>query len=246
MRVAVVGGGFVGRLAAWAVMQSGDAPTIIDKTASPFAPRGFVFLHQRCNLPLDEHVIRIGAQGDAQEYARKVYADPDYKTSFGLYNGLRVGYSPAEALRTLVDLQEGMVQVRNVGLWDEVLRLRDEYDRVIFTLPARNFLQGGWFFNNGWVDVEAADPRRPNYCVYNSNPEIPWHRAGTMFGTHFKEFATYMADCQLIKKVIPIDRGLPQYDNVLLTGRFATWSKQLVHESYEEVLRWLNPPTPSI
>ena len=244
MRIAVLGGGLVGRLAAWAAMQAGHSPTILDRMYDKIAkpPRGFVYLHENCDLPLEPQLVTVMSQGEDLGYKYKVYGDrgDTFTTSFGRYDGTRECFDPGELLSLLNGFQHGMVEERNFADRDEVLALREEYDRLVFTLPVNSFFGGHWPFIKASVGAWPlnAGERPVNTCVYNSNPEIPWNRAGIMFGWAFREFPTVLAGHQPIVKVMPGDPP-PEIENVLFTGRFGSWTKQLSHQSYREVLEWL-------
>ena len=249
MKIAVLGGGLVGRLAGWAAMQTGHVPTIMDRMYDKLAkpPRGFVYLHENCDLPLKPQLVTVIEQGTAEEYAKKVYlggpaAPTAAEVSFGKFGGTRECFEPAELLGILNGLQHGMVEERNFADFDDVLNLRYEYDRLVFTLPINSFVKGDWPLRKGSVGAWPLDPgeeNMTNFCIYNSNPEIPWYRSGAMFGWAFREFPTVIPGHQPIVKVILGDFP-PKIENVLFTGRFGSWTKQLSHESYREVLDWLS------
>lgn len=244
MKIAVIGGGLVGRLAAWAVMQSGHSPVIFDRMDTAVTPRGFVFLHDPCGLPMKAETIHILEQGTAEAYAEKVYDGrlTGKQVSFGKYAGVREGYQPAEALAMLNGLQHGMVKDRNFENWDEILELRENFERVIFTLPINRFFEGRWLSRRGSVASFKLDEGEvlKNFCVYNSNPDIPWHRAGSMFGYAFYEYPVVISGHQPIVKVQPGGSLLPSVERVLFTGRFGRWNKDILsHHAYEQVLEWL-------
>lgn len=244
MRVAIVGGGLVGRLAAWATMQCGHSPTLFDRMYEKVAkaPRGFVYLHEDCDLPLRAQQVTVIKQGNQLDYAKKVYGDPCHDVSFGKYDGVLECYEPAELLSILNGLQHGMVQERNFADIDDVLSLKEDYERLVFTLPISSFVKGNWPFVKGSVGAWPLNQGEnlQNFCVYNSNLEIPWYRSGALFGWAFREFPTVISGHQPIIKVMAGGDELPKIKNVLFTGRFGAWRKnQLSHNSYREVLGWL-------
>ena len=242
MKVAIIGGGLVGRLAGWAAMQAGHTPTIFDRMAEAVTPRGFVYLHTTCDLPLTPqriHVVETG--GNSYQYADKVYGNSSHEVSFGKYTGVHEGYNPAELLNILNGLQHGMVKDMNFENIVEILNLRQDYDRLIVTLPAnRLFPKMNFPSIKGSVGVFPLDAGEvlKNFCIYSADPGIPWYRAGSMFGFAFREFPYVVPGHRVIIKVVPGDI-VPEHDDVLFTGRFGKWTKQLSHESHEEVLDWL-------
>ena len=250
MKVAVVGGGLVGRLAAWAAMLSGHTPTIFDRMATAVAPRGFVFLHEPCSLPLTPQAITVIMSGPLGEKGRRAYAKKVYdnveladQVSFEKYKGTVLGYDPAEALSILNGLQHGMVQDVNFETLDEVKLLLETHERVVFTLPINKFVPGIWLSKRGSVGVYPLDAgeKLRNFCVYSSDPNIPWCRAGAMFGFAFREFSYVVPGHRVIEKVVegPRPQVVPHHA-ILFTGRFGKWTKQLAHESFEETLNWLS------
>ncbi|KKM05342.1 hypothetical protein LCGC14_1755140 [marine sediment metagenome] len=243
MRVAIIGGGLVGRLAAWATMQAGHTPTIFDRMPEAVTPRGFVYLHDSCGLPLTPQAIYvIETGGNTHDYALKVYGHPYHKVSFGKFSGQINGYEPAELLNILNGLQHGMVKDSNFKDIDEIMELRHDYDKLVVTLPANQlFPDLNLPSVKGSVGVFPLNTGEvlKNFCVYSADSDIPWYRSGSMFGYAFREFSTVIPGHRTIVKVVPGDE-VPQGKDTLFTGRFGKWTKQLSHESYEEVLKWLS------
>lgn len=243
MKVAIIGGGLVGRLAAWASMQTGHTPTIFDRMPEAVTPRGFVYLHDSCGLPLVPHTIYVvETGGSSADYAMKIYGNPDHEVSFGRFTGQMNGYEPAELLNILNGLQHGMIKDVNFKGIDEILLLRGEYDRVVMTLPANRFFPSLSFPSiKGSVGVFPLNEGEvlKNFCVYSADLGIPWYRSGSMFGYAFREFATVIPGHRTIIKVVLGDKP-PPFNDVLFTGRFGKWTKQLSHESHQEVLTWLS------
>lgn len=246
MKVAIIGGGLVGRVAAWGVMQAGHCPVIFDRMYEKVAktPRGFVYIHDRMFLPLKSYDIWVNEQGTKEEYCRKVYSDAilPYQTSFGKFTGKQIGHDPTELLGFLNGLQHGMVQDCNFETLDEVLEYRNDYERVVFTLPLANFVKEGNYPSvKGSVGTWKLDPGEDlsNYCVYNANEDIPWYRSGAMFGWAFREFPNVIPGHIPITKVVNGGKP-PDHDNVLFTGRFGKWNKTaLSSDSFYEVIDWL-------
>lgn len=245
MKVAIVGGGLVGRIAAWGVMQVGHCPVIYDQMYDKIAktPRGFVYEHSDLDLPLTPQKVWVTYQGTAEEYAKKVYNGvlTGDEVSFGKWFYTDQAYDPGDVLNWLNGLQHGMVVERGFEDMAEILELRETHDRVIFTLPLNRFVKGNFPSVRGSVGAWKVDPGEvlQNHCVYNSNPDIPWYRSGAMFGWAFREFSKPIINHQPIVKVMPGD-GPPEHENVLFTGRFGRWDKgELSHLTYDRVIKWL-------
>ena len=242
MKVAVVGGGMVGRIAAWGVMQAGHAPTIFDRTEYALVPRGFVYIHDNMDLPLTEQRIFVQLQGSATEYSKKVYGGklPIEEVSFAKFSGEQIGYDPAQMLGMLNGIQHGMREDRNFENFEEVKALFYEgYEKIIFTLPLNLFFKGNYPSVRGCVGTWPlnAGENLENWCVYNACEGIPWYRAGAMFGYAFREFPKKIAGHQPITKVIDGDPP-PEIVDVTFTGRFGAWRKKaLSHETYIDAIR---------
>mgnify|MGYP001580167453 CR=1 FL=1 len=242
MKVAVIGGGLVGRLATWAAMLNGHTPTIFDRIPEAIIPRGFVYLHDNCELPLTGQSISVITTGAEEGYSLKVYGNSNQSTSFkhyAIYDEV-VGYSPTECLNILNGVQHGMVKDVNFENLDEILTLRESYDRVIFTLPITMFCKGNFPSIKGSVGVYKLNEGEVlnNFCIYSGNLGIPWSRSGSMFGYAFREFPTVVAGHRVIIKVQPGDKP-PTHTSVLFTGRYGSWTKQLSTESFREVMNWV-------
>jgi hypothetical protein len=194
-------------------------------------------------LPLSQKLIEVINQGTKEEYAEKIYGDKTVNTSFAKYS-TEVIFDPSEALNILNGLQHRMVVDRTFTSWDNVIELmqRENYEKLIFTLPLNKFFRkynypyikgsvGSWKLNEGEV--------LENFCVYNSNPDIPWVRSGAMFGYAFREFPTDLTGHTPIIKVMDGD-PTPECEGVLFTGRYGKWDKSaLSDDTYWEVRNWL-------
>ena len=248
MKVAIVGGGLIGRLAAWATMVSGHTPYIFDRVPEAIIPRGFVYLHDNCGLPLTPqpiYVYNTGGEGveGQKAYAEKVYGDSEVPNSFGRFEGQTSGYDPAEALNILNGLQHGMVIDSNFKDMNEIVKLRETYERVIFTIPIKIFVPGVWNSRRGSVGVYKLNEGEvlKNFCVYSADPNIDWYRSGSMFGYAFREFAKVIPGHRIIEKVeTEGSNKAPVLERILFTGRFGSWTKQLSHESFAEATTWLS------
>jgi len=245
MKVAIIGGGLVGRVASWAVMQAGACPVIYDRMEHAITPRGFVYIHDPIDLPLTPSAVDVACQGNEIEYAQKVYGAGTEASvvSFGKFSGKQLCYDPAQLLGMLNGLQHGMRVDRNFEDLDEILALREEgFEKIIFTLPLNRFVKGNFPSIRGSVGTWPLNEGEVlnNWCVYNSSPDIPWYRSGAMYGYAFREFPKVIAGHQPIVKVLDGDSP-PEIPGVLFTGRFGRWSKRaLSHDTYYETLKWLS------
>jgi len=242
--VAIVGAGLVGRLAGWAAMLSGYKPTLIYRGPyGMYVPRGYVYLHEKCELPLVEHLLTVDNFGTAEGYAQKVYGDPSLPTSFW-DTGPRTIYHPAQALRLLEILQQGMTMRFDASGIKDITELleRGRFDKAIVTIPINQLFPGVNFrYVTGSVTSFPVEESTPNFCVYSGSPATSWNRAGTMFGVGFHEYPNALEGAFPITKIIKNTepRIVPDYDGVLFTGRYGKWTGQLAHESFKEVLEWL-------
>lgn len=240
-KVAILGGGYVGRIAAWACLNAGATPFIFDREQEAKAPTGFVYLHDRMDLPLRAESLEVSYLGTAEEYAMKLYGDPKHSNSFRNRLGSEeIIYSPKQALDLINGYTHSQVRLGELKPSNETVeQLLEGYDKVIWTLP-RTLLEPDLKYVVASVVTYPEEVRLPNHCVYSSDADIPWSRAGSMFGYAFYEFPRAVPGHRQVIKVIP--EKLPETSHqgrTLYTGRYGSWTKMLGHEVYDHVRDYL-------
>ena len=258
MRVAVLGAGPSGMVAAHASAQCGAYIDIFD--ANPDRSRrnsGVYFLHASCDLLLDKIIIKqtiLGAKLlDDEElgrvYSRKVYGDSDVAGVSILDAKTRnefVGFNAGQAVDRLWDLYGRRVQCKTINNLEDVLSLLDKYDKVISTIPAY-VLYPDLSYPMVKTHVKVGtSPDNEAFIFYNVNDHTPWYRCSALFGVFVQEYEYgYLPEragkyqYRMVRKVIGngIESGV---QDLLLAGRYGEWKKSvLTHHVYWKVLGWL-------
>jgi hypothetical protein len=262
MKIAVLGAGPSGMMAAHASSQYGHYVDILDWNPSQSRRNsGVYFLHDDCDLALDSHsfhqrVLGIGGMtynDIGQAYGEKVYGKRVGKVSVlsAIVEKEVRGYSAGQAINRLWDLYGNQIQNREIrrGMYD-VEDLLGVYDKVISTIPAYVLFPEKEFDSVAtWIKVGIAPPSE-HFIFYNLNPHCPWYRCSGMFGVFVQEYGFDFSppenwdDTQYQYRVVQkvIGEGIVSpFKNLLLTGRYGAWNKRiLTHNVYEEVLDWLS------
>lgn len=248
-RIAIFGAGPSGLAAAWAVIQTGNEPVIIDRVPAGVAiapSAGVFYLHDSLDLPLSWATVQIaGLGGDAVAYAAKVYGDESIQTSFPRRKQHETAYNAEQAFNYIRDIIRSAnfryIQAQIAGL-EELRSYAEGFDGAVSTLPLDALGVEGCRYRRAWVVVSEA-PRDEAYMLYNAHPAIPWYRAAAVFGRFTMEYLSPPDNDSAIplKKVVARDAPLPDLgENVLFAGRFGCWDKRiLAHDVYRDVLRWL-------
>lgn len=259
MKIAILGAGPSGMMAAHAASQCGHYVDIFD--ADPDRSRrnsGVYFLHDDCDLLLDRVEIKqivLGAKGRSPEqisdlYSLKVYGTSSISKKVSVLQArdtpIVVGYNSQQAITRLWDLYGKQVKTLKIENLNHALSLFETYEKVISTIPARILYPGKEYRSVGtWIKVGTA-PADEAFLFYNINPHCKWYRCSAMFGTFIQEYGIGFNpeprpgyDYKQVIKVIG-DGIRSDVDNLFLTGRYGAWNKKmLTHDAYYETLKWL-------
>ncbi|KKN86942.1 hypothetical protein LCGC14_0265050 [marine sediment metagenome] len=258
MRIAILGAGPSGMMAAHAASECGNYVDIFD--ADPNKSKrnaGVFFLHASCNLPLTPTSIQqrlLGAEGMlsrnvALAYGQKVYGIPSVKNSvLGPRQVPEIqGYNAGTAINMLWDLYGKQVQTKAIEDLHDIGELLREYDRVISTIPLHHLYSG--------LDYESATlwirggkaPDGEAWILYNINEHCDWYRCSAIWGTFTMEYRAGYIPVRRpeynyfeVTKVVG-RRNIPAHsERLLFTGRYGAWDKTiLTHMVYDRVLEWL-------
>lgn len=199
-KIAIIGAGPSGMMAAHAASQCGAYVDIFD--ADPSQSRrnsGVYFLHDECDLLLGQHTriyqTVLGIYGMSPEeigeaYGSKVYGQPIAKTSVleAAKHPTINGYNAGEAINRLWDLYGGQVSILKIESFEHLISLFDKYDKIISTIPA-NILFPDFEYESvqTWIKVGKA-PEEEAFLFYNINPHCSWYRCSGMFGIFIQEY----------------------------------------------------------
>lgn len=265
MRVAVLGAGPSGLLAAWAVVNAGHEPVIFDK--NPRKPdgstAGVYYLHEPCNLPLRSRAVAIHVSGGAdseerrRSYALKVYGDTSTEVSIPSYNSVQTAYDGMQAMDFCWDIVGKFVNQKDIVGWGpphsaSILGYAEDFQLVINTIPLNILIpEVFWKWEIATIYRSTA-PADESYMMYQANLQIPWYRASAIFGQFTLEYPGTYSDLPSsaesggkyvrVKKVVPSPDAMPEVpENVLLTGRYGAWDKnKLSHDAFYDVCDWFD------
>ena len=264
MKIAVLGAGPSGMMAAHAASEFGHHITILDKEPDKTRRNsGVFFLHDDCNLALDEVHLKqrvLGAFGKknaddiSRAYGVKVYGRALPKTSIisamRAENANVIGYNAEQAIDRLWDLYGSQVKPYEfLGSTLSEEALFNRYDKVISTIPAKLWYPSHAYSSvTTWIKIGTA-PKDEGFIFYNINPHSKWYRCSAMLGTFVQEYGAgfkphmaypYSYVFRTVTKVIGVDRPFPETNNLFLVGRYGAWDKScLTHNVYHRTLDWL-------
>lgn len=204
MKIAILGAGPSGMMAAHAASDRGHEIEIFDRDPDQSRKNsGIFFLHSPCNLPLRGRMLRqtvLGVEGmtstDAMAlaYGLKVYGEPVLKNSVlsAYVNKEVLIYNAGQALNFLWDMYGHFVTMRDIAGAVDVRTFLQKFDKVICTIPAPAVFSdcdGADFkYTELWIKASSAPPDE-FWAMYNVNPQIEWYRCSALFGQFTMEYA---------------------------------------------------------
>lgn len=239
MKVAILGCGPAGLMAAHAVAEAKHTPVIFSRRV-PSAIGGAQFLHEP--LPgitsdLPDGRVNFIKYGTDRGYSKKVYGDPYYKTSWWDYEeghrniwNLRKAYEKLwnRYEKNVVDLKLDHDTVTDI--------LAEKYQMVMSTIPAFALCgnpshvfdsQDVWIVY-GQAVAEGGEDR----IIYDGTTDFPWYRWSYIFGWKGVEYSHKVGNSQHIRK--PLTTNCDCHAEVVRLGRYGKWKKgELTHHAYE-------------
>jgi hypothetical protein len=246
MRVAILGCGPSGLLAAYAVELAGHQPTIFSRKVKSVMP-GAMYIHEPIpGLLVDQPVpIKYAKLGTKQGYAKKVYGDPDAPCSWDQFpEGIVPGYDMVAAYNALWNRYEPVIV--DMAIEPGFLanpKLMQHYDKVVSTIPAHVLCYGDCTFESRtvWIHKEHRDicEQLGDPCIIYNGQEQPYYRTSLLFGVGSTEYPNGgpPPPGRAVKGVKPIGTTCRCRPHIMRAGRFGTWQKGvLVHHVFKEVL----------
>ena len=242
-KVAIIGAGPAGLLAAYAVRNQGCEATI-------YAPEvreaflGAQVLH-RCIPGLTsifaDGMAHIAKWGQEPIYRTKVYGsvDLDGPTSWDEYNDMLRIWNLTDANRTLLGRLRDRIVIRRVVPRDIVM-IGKEFDAIINTAPAQVFCTYPGLHAFPSVQVRltegAQDGVQHNQIVYNGTRADRWYRSSRLFGFGSTEWPgdTPIVGGTLVHKPLWTDCDCHLGPGYYRAGRYGRWSKGVLsHDGFE-------------
>lgn len=257
MRVAVLGCGPTGLVAAHAIRQAGHDAHIYSKKRKSFI-HGAQYLHAPIDgVPVNNPMrIKYVMQGEPEEYLKKVYkGNWDGSISDDLRDQEHLAWDIRAAYGWLWMHYSDMItdiEFRATYFHSMYKDFLDVFDLVINTLPRQALCVGGHVFKSTeiWALGDAPEDGRfvPMNCelgnvIYNGLPEPSWYRLSNIFGYKTVEWPNHskkppIEGVALAEK--PISHNCDCWPDLRHTGRFGAWDRtKLVHTSYNDVIEMI-------
>lgn len=260
MRVAVLGSGPAGLLAAHAVAEAGHTPVIfsLGYKSEMF---GAMYLHAAIpdvTGPAPDHEITIIKSGTREGYAKLVYGDPTEPVSWDKFSdGLTYGWSMPKAYDKLWELYEDRIFRQRID-FGVMCTLVEDYPIIFSTLPldqlCHNHTEHVFEKKKIWVQHGPANPpllpgvNDNDIMYYNGYPPdgsvdetigFDWYRFSQLNGYQSWEFSEEPKKdpednrYEWSEGFKPLSTNCNCWPTVHRLGRFGRWDKQqLSHHAF--------------
>ena len=253
MKVAILGCGPAGLLAAHACSSWADEVEIYTKDAVPSYISGAQYLHSSIPLLTSKSpfaMIKYVRFGTKEGYASKIYGSEDAPSSWDKFPD----EVPAWPLQEYYDLLWDRWRKNMRELDVDEFRIKDlagEYDYVFSSVPLPSIMPGGTFTTERvWISNKPSRATDPMTIVYNGFQTESWYRRSNLFGhesiecpqsAKAEELAFLGEGWVLVRKPVACTQQQILPSNVELIGRYGRWEKgQLVDHVYKQVWEFFN------
>lgn len=251
LHVAVLGCGPAGLLAAHAVGLAGHRPTVYS-VYKPSPIGGAQYLHRAIPGITDQDPdgeIKFLKPGNRENYAMRVYGDPQAPTSWDNYEGVHPIWNMRRAYAKLWAAYESRVVDTKLD-FGVVRDLSLTHDYVISTVPLKAICRGDHSFTSQDVYITEEDlGLQENEIVMNGmapnddsldTERTSWYRASKIFGHSSAEYPHPPFHATCVKVTKPLKSNCVCHGEVYLAGRYGQWEKGvLIHHAYERALKVL-------
>jgi hypothetical protein len=245
-RIAIIGGGPAGCIAAWACHLQGVAPTVYSDTRTPSALPGAQYLHSPFVLPGGRHIdhceITYVKRGTPEGYARKIYG-PDFDPAQTSWNkfpaGVIRGWPLREVYEMLHEFVQNYIHVTMVTRHD-IIEMEQDYDLIFNSAPAPLFAMDGAEpkFEKVWVVIKDSGIRDArNIIVYEGESSKAHYRYSMLEGVESWEYpetffglAHCPAEAVEVRKPLSINKP-PMSTRIVPIGRYGRWEKGVLVDS---------------
>lgn len=251
MKVAVLGCGPAGLLAAWAALNANPKElTIFSAERKQSQIAGAQYLH----LPIRgitgaaaDFIVKYEKIGTRDNYNIKVYGEPTHRSSWDRWNGYRPAWKLRQAYDTLWSALDCFIEEELVD--HELLQtLCRKYDVIFSTIPVTAICKGSHIFSQEAVIIGDGLPFKvePDTIIYNGVSTIPWHRASNIEGEVEYEFRSHsevkIPEALQNRRTIlkPQETNCNCYPKIIRLGRYGKWRRDtLVSDAYAEAGEWV-------
>lgn len=252
-KIAVIGAGPAGLLAAWGIREAGGKPVIYDRDPAYQPGRIFSlqYLHEPCGL-LNLRSMRLRYEVDGAYPSRETDAEERlilqrmYNVKLGrnpieenstrfLTEGPQEVWSLKDAYERLHKTFEKDLKTADLSIAD-IFKMTEEYAGVINTAPLDKLMPGvPWPVRTYFIrhDFTPVEKHPEDTCVYNLDPNTPWYRATRLDGGTATEYwriphgavaPDKVSQFRVLRKVVSPTHGwFPTPSNFLMTGRWGSW-----------------------
>lgn len=257
MRIAVLGCGPAGLLAAHACERSGHEVTVFSRDRQPSSLSGAQYIHEPIpglTTEQPDGAVIFHKVGTAEGYAKKVYGRLDAPTSWSIFpEGPRPMWSMSKVYEKLFrDWYEKIMAQEIDAKWlDYLEERRDMFALVISAIPCPVICQKPEHkFPKVNVVFEEHDHKDPNlgdnYIYYSGSESDPWYRSSHVGGLGWYEYgeavelsAHYRDESPRVLRtgIKPLNTDCNCRPRMIRVGRFGEWRKgRLVHHSFFKTL----------
>jgi hypothetical protein len=253
-RIAIVGSGPAGCIAAWACHLAGIDADVYTNTPNLSPLPGAQYLHSPFVLPggvvIPHHVIRYAKFGTREQYSKKIYGegfDPAH-TSWDKFPAGEVHGWPLRRIYELLHNRLDHLFIEEEVDREMIKTMSYDYDLIFNSAPAQLFAshENGsvvamtekvWIFTRQMVPMDQAPEK--GLIVYEGGDSVPFYRYSYLEGREAWEYPqTYdpgMEEAKLINKPLHINQP-PLAANIIPIGRYGKWKKgELVDSVFHEV-----------
>lgn len=239
MRIAVLGCGPAGLMAAHAVAQAKHDPAIFSKKV-PSSIGGAQYLHRPLpgvNKATPDGQVNFIKYGNEQVYAKKVYGDPTARTSWYDYEE---GYHDIWNLRSTYQRLWKKYEdaIHDIKLdYETVQSLLRAFPMVLSTVPLHQICGYSHTFTSQdvWIVYGQAKEQGEDRIVYDGTGDFPWYRWSYIFGWRGIEYSQATGTNQPSMHVRkPLQHDCDCHTDLVKLGRYGSWQKGvLAHHAYE-------------
>lgn len=256
MRVAILGCGPAGLIAAHAAEQMGADVAIFSKKVRS-EMFGAMYLHEPIPgiHPGEAMEIQVVKFGTREGYASNVYGDPNAPVSWDKFDsGPTRGWSLGVTYHSLYDLFSPLILDTDLTR-GRVKRIVDDHDITFSSIPATVLCQNVRHRFKAlpiWVlHGRAERMSHVNVMYYNGHPpkQNVWYRYSIINGYQSYEYSPYFVPpyvqrwkgqqeggLQVVKGTKPLVTTCDCHPEIVRVGRFGRWNKNVfTHHAYREV-----------